>query len=885
MAISSPEEFLKILVKSKLLTAEQLAHAQDAVLLTSNAEQFAEILIDEGFITEWQAERLLAGQIEFVIGNYLLLGFLGRGGMGSVFLARHKSMKRRVALKIISRRLGKDPASRERLLGEARSAALLDHPNIVRAFDLDEDRGRPYIVMEFVDGHDLEELVELEGLLDFEFIVDCIRQAAEGLAHAHQRHMVHCDIKPSNLLVTETGTVKILDMGMARLMTESAEDSSGDRDGRIMGTVDYMAPEQALDGPEFDHRADIYSLGCTMYFMLTGHPPFDEGTLAQRIVQHQTQPPPDILEQQPDTPADLAQICLKMMAKDPADRYQSAQEVAAVLANWHPPQVESEPSVEEPVERKSTGVAIDEEDFKAAEPDEDEASGSGAKPILSDERRLVFWMAVGAIVVGGLLAVVAVLMILRSNDDAEPRPENLSPPPAVQEADRSADDGNTSQGSSDGILSSGNDSQKKSSSTNGSLVAKADRNSSSKHNASGSGKTKTKKTTTQKKTVKDPLTSGASKSDSKVSTKKTDRSSSDNQSRHQKKVKPKNPLKEFPAVVALPPVMEKKPFALGKLMLSSGQVLSVELLGGTSAIESSSEFSIEASASEALRWNIRFVTTGGELHEVAALRLERGRLMFAWAKGAEDVPAEHLKNCLFSIRVGDNSRIVPLRKARAEKRMTLDLAEGGGEKQILTRTLPKKSAMRMAITRIGGLPVSGKLRSPIVIKPGKTVQFDVFRQKGCSIILRASYEVSELGNTLDVTVYYRLARRNHRFKFSRSRFKTLYNQRKVLELQEKQVSVILENPYLNEAKRKAREEELKQIQGEFDWVSRLIEAMDKSDWKLTVDFYEYIAVGKRRVVVDDTRLSEPDASSKEEKKLEDKKKRRVSPRDSGNFRL
>ncbi|MEA1950799.1 MAG: serine/threonine-protein kinase, partial [Planctomycetota bacterium] len=317
MAITTAEAFLAVLEKSELLTTEQFAEAQDATLLTSYASELAEMLIQQDMITPWQSTQLLAGRSSLFLGNYALMDLLGRGGMGSVFLARHRTMKRRVALKVVSKQVGKDPASLERFLAEARLIASLDHPNIVQAYDVDKESDRFYIVMEYIEGQDLDVLVQEHGLFGFEEVADCIRQAADGLAHAHGRKMIHCDIKPSNLLLSDQGVIKILDMGMARL-AGSGEDSGEQVDHKVLGTVDYMSPEQAMNGPDFDHRADIYSLGCTLYFLLTGRPPFDGGSLTQRIVKHQTQPPPDILEAHPDTPKELVEICMKMMAKDPA---------------------------------------------------------------------------------------------------------------------------------------------------------------------------------------------------------------------------------------------------------------------------------------------------------------------------------------------------------------------------------------------------------------------------------------------------------------------------------------------------------------------------------------------------------------------------------------
>jgi serine/threonine protein kinase len=224
----------------------------------------------------------------------------------------------------------------ERFLAEARAIAALDHPNIVRAYNVDKEGDRYYLVMEYVDGRDLQRIVEEQGPLSYAVAADAVRQAADGLAHAHRRGMIHCDIKPSNLLVNNQGIVKILDMGLARLTRDAADKTATPQDRQFLGTVDYMAPEQALGSEALDHRADIYSLGCTFYFLLTGHPPFPDGTLAQRIVKHQTQHPASIIAQRVDAPRNLVQICRKMMGIAPGDRYQSAEEVSRVLAAWDP---------------------------------------------------------------------------------------------------------------------------------------------------------------------------------------------------------------------------------------------------------------------------------------------------------------------------------------------------------------------------------------------------------------------------------------------------------------------------------------------------------------------------------------------------------------------
>jgi len=333
--VATVAQLLAALENSNLLGPEQLARAKSVAAQNNDSQAIARILLREGLLTHWQAVQLLTGRKLFFVGKYKLMNLLGRGGMGSVFLGQHVTMNRRVALKIISRELCRNPAARERFLSEARAVASLDHPNIVQAYSVDNEGDQYYLVMEYVDGRDLQQIVDDDGPLDYSTAADAIRQAAEGLAHAHQRNMIHCDIKPSNLLVNNQGTVKILDMGLARLMSDSGQ--PGVSDAQTKGTVDYMAPEQGL-GVRFDHRADIYALGCTFYFLLTGHPPFPEGTIPQRIIKHQTQQPQSILEQRPDTPRDLVKICRKMMAKEPDDRYASADEVARALAQWKPSQ-------------------------------------------------------------------------------------------------------------------------------------------------------------------------------------------------------------------------------------------------------------------------------------------------------------------------------------------------------------------------------------------------------------------------------------------------------------------------------------------------------------------------------------------------------------------
>ncbi len=269
--------------------------------------------------------------------------------MGSVYLCEHKLMRRRVAVKVLPTAKADDPASLERFYREARAVAALDHPNIVRAYDIDQDDKLHFLVMEFVDGANFQEIIKRSGPMDVLRAAHYIRQAALGMQHAHEAAgLVHRDIKPGNILVDRNGIVKILDMGLARFFHDEDDILTKKYDENVLGTADYLAPEQALDSHGVDIRADIYSLGATFYFMLTGRPPFAEGTVAQKLIWHQTRQPKPVRSIRPDVPAELAAVLEKAMAKDPAQRYQTPLAVAEALAPWTTTPIPPPPECEMP---------------------------------------------------------------------------------------------------------------------------------------------------------------------------------------------------------------------------------------------------------------------------------------------------------------------------------------------------------------------------------------------------------------------------------------------------------------------------------------------------------------------------------------------------------
>lgn len=351
-APTSVNEFLDLLRKSGLLEADQFnpyfQQLKDAGKYPSEPRRLARYLVRDGWLTFFQAEQLLLGKSRgFTLGRYDVLERLGTGGMGIVYLCRHRFMRRLVAVKVLSSLLFDDPVALERFYREAECVAALDHPNIVRAYDIDRDGPFHFLAMEYVEGASLEKMVRGHGPTDVRWATCAIRQAAVGLQHAHEAGLVHRDIKPANLLVDKHGVVKILDLGLARFFQAEVENSPA-RYNQLLGTADYIAPEQAVSSESADIRADIYSLGATFHFLLVGRPPFDESTLARKLIAHQMLQPKPITALRPEVPADLVVVIEKMMAKDPSRRYTVPAEVIEALAPWTKPPLPEPPLVELP---------------------------------------------------------------------------------------------------------------------------------------------------------------------------------------------------------------------------------------------------------------------------------------------------------------------------------------------------------------------------------------------------------------------------------------------------------------------------------------------------------------------------------------------------------
>lgn len=325
------QQFVEQLQLSGIMTAEALTlfeEPQDSN--NETAEQFAEQLIQQKKLTQFQSQMIFQGHGDrLLLGEYLLLDKIGAGGMGQVFLAEHRRMERRVALKTLPDTLTQDAQAIHRFHREVQASAKLSHPNIVTAHDAGESKGIHYFVMEHVQGTDLASLVKEHGSLTITQAVNFIMQTATGLEYAHNKGIIHRDIKPDNILLDQEGIIKILDMGLARIDSEAGDQAKTQltQTGNVIGTVNYMSPEQAQDTHAADARSDIYSLGCMLHFLLTGESVYDGDSVINRILAHRDKPIPSLSVNHAHIPPELDAVFQKMVAKQPEDRYQSMIDV------------------------------------------------------------------------------------------------------------------------------------------------------------------------------------------------------------------------------------------------------------------------------------------------------------------------------------------------------------------------------------------------------------------------------------------------------------------------------------------------------------------------------------------------------------------------------
>lgn len=332
-------EYLDLVRKSGIVDdhrlATYLAQPEAAQTLPAEPEQLARLLIRDGILTYFQAGQILEGKWRrFSIGRYKVLERLGSGSKAMVYLCEDTATRRLVAVKVLPTASASQPALLERFKEQARTLAALNHPNFVRGHGLHQDQELHFLVMEFVFGSSLHDIVSRHGPLAPSRAVHYLRQAARALQFGHeQAGIIHRNIKPGHLLVDRSGVVKILGLGLA-LSLRDKDRANGGHSEKIVGTPDFIAPEQTIDSASVDARSDIYSLGCTMYFCLTGQTPFGPGSVSEKLIWHQIRNPTPLRQRRPEIPAELATLIERMMAKEPGQRVQTAGEIASAISGW-----------------------------------------------------------------------------------------------------------------------------------------------------------------------------------------------------------------------------------------------------------------------------------------------------------------------------------------------------------------------------------------------------------------------------------------------------------------------------------------------------------------------------------------------------------------------
>ena len=461
----SIDDFARAIADSGLMTANQVDEVRQNYACP-DTPSLARQMVKDKKLTRYQATVFLEGRdIPLLLDRYIILDTIDSGGMGLVFKALHRSLERVVALKTLPPSAVDSPGKVKRFQREAMAAARLDHPNIVTTHDAHESKGTHFLVMEYVDGDDLAKVVRRRGLLSMGKAVNYVIQAARGLGHAHGEGIIHRDVKPSNLLLSTSRrsahfqggdageVVKVLDMGLARI--EKPDTDTGQTDSHnltqadsAMGTVDYMAPEQALDARTADHRSDIYSLGCTLFYLLIGRSIYRKDTRMKTLLAHRDSAVPSLAELREEVPTELDAVFQKMVAKEPDDRYQSMGDVVAQLQACEIPADEpAQPDVAEPAEiqhasltetatvvqtsgeeRSETAslssdrVAGVEPRATSGEPPVRVSSGTslrstpGTRPVLRKESQPLRGKLIAAVALG-LVALSAAVMVIRVATD------------------------------------------------------------------------------------------------------------------------------------------------------------------------------------------------------------------------------------------------------------------------------------------------------------------------------------------------------------------------------------------------------------------------------------------------------------------------------------
>ncbi len=688
--VRTPGEFMRLLEQSRILEDDQLYVVRSMLKETPTSKMLARRLVAKGILTRWQAGQLLVGWTKLRLGNHKLCQQIGRGNYGRVFLAEHIRLKRDVAIKTLSRRFTQRPDVVDRFLEDAREVATLDHPNLVHVLDIDSQDDQYFMVMEYVVGRDLHRIVQEDGPLDFSAAAGYLRQAADGLAYAHQAGVIHRELRPANLMLDDKGVIKILGMGVGRLVDTGYGVQAEDADTVPFALADYQTPEQRRGENQGDIPGDIYSLGCTAYYLLTGHPPpcaEKEDELDSTMARDSGL---DVTPERRDTPRELASIVARMTTPERESRFATAEDAALALQNWLaatsiapadqalPPTLAGSENGPVRTDRGATasqdGVS-DEEGLHAigvvqlAKKADTLRQRGGS--ILSSR----FWVAVTALVGAALLSLGALRYwsarstVVATTQKEQPAEKRTVSRPVVVHADRgerkrdssptrlttmppAGADAAATPAASDPAPGGGSGETEP---VGKKAVPDGDSTTTSPAGNPGTPEPPAKETPAAKKRAVDPEPKPAPQPKASIVD---------------------DPWKDLPAAVDLPDFdgadgvgMSLAEVALAPVSLAAGDTLTLTLVGGEHAAGKGARFSVQQEGPDENRsWNFHLESGRGGEHDaftIARLSLRDGHLRFCWeADAALHVLVPHLRNCVLRFTLHDDTRDLRLRTAQ-----------------------------------------------------------------------------------------------------------------------------------------------------------------------------------------------------------------------------
>ena len=696
--VANNEQYLELLAKSALLTTAELEQARELAEQSPSCKMLARRLIAKGLLTRWQATQLLVGWYRFRLGKYSLSDQIGRGELGRVFLAEHRQMGRQVAIKTLSRRFTCKPDVVERFLAEARDVAALDHRNILHVYDIDQDGEQYFLVTEYVDGQDLERLVENRGPLPAELVVDYIRQAATALGYVHQLGMLHRDVRPANLMVDGSGTVKVLGLGVGALAEPRRADATTSSEDPLPESS-FLAPEQSNGTETTDPRSDLFSLGCVMYYLMTGKSPYQVQSKGTEPAERETAVP--IASLRDDVPAEIVAICDKMMAVDPDARYKSADALVAVLEHWLEQRANSSPPAKPPPRTGSTPAtsSTSAAPFVWAPSDTDSKVTLAARrsSTRADTPRTTRWILAASLLllVAAVCSAVAVFATgrgtvepqrpnaqrRRDTSRAEPARNELvamkTPATETHAPAVAPGEGKAPAAESPGA-EAGEDQPAETVGAKAPSLSKTNAPASTDPPATETGPDETPGLDGASKPA-DPAPSGQPGPASKDGEKPAEEPKAE-------PVKPPppppaaNPFLELAEAVEIPAVNDTSEFEMGTIDLPPDAPLDLVLLGGGVVVRAPSRFQLDATDAAAGRaWRVLLIGDKQDpdrevpLAQISALE---GKLVFQWDAGAEQVAvAPVLRNCVLRCTSKTHTHNLRMRDSHGSERADHESAE------------------------------------------------------------------------------------------------------------------------------------------------------------------------------------------------------------------